>query len=40
MLFVEIFSDYNDVSKKLYDEFMMIINDNNIDNNKINTFNI
>ena len=32
MLFIEIFNDYNDVSKKLYEEFMMIINDNNIDN--------
>ena len=32
ILFTEIFNDYNDVSKKLYDEFMMIINNNdNID---------
>jgi len=41
MLFIEIFNDYNDISKKLYEEFMMIINDNNnIENIKFNAFEI
>ena len=34
LLFTEIFNDNNDISKKLYEEFMMIIDDNN-DENKV-----
>jgi hypothetical protein len=35
ILFTEIFNDNNEVSKKLYEEFMSIIDDLNIENNKI-----
>jgi hypothetical protein len=34
LLFTEIFNDNNDVSKKLYEELMIIIDDYKIENNK------